>query len=219
MGQWLPDAPELWVMSPSFKTGTTLFDQFRGLPRTHAFDVNACTAIDLLTIDGMTTAAAAAIVAGAPYAAIDEVIQRAGLTGSLAATLERSALSRTGRRAAEIEDAASLSLPAILKPYAWRMLMVLFIASAAAAMAHRSVRRLRWRRAILNGLAGATVGLAAAWMVDPGGALVTIAVPVLLFGCPGGLWRGWRTRSPAEGGRTLAAWALSAAPAALLTLS
>jgi hypothetical protein len=99
------------------------------------------------------------------------------------------------------------------------MLMVLFIASAAAAMAHRSVRRLRWRRAISNGLASATVGLAAAWMVDPGGALVTIAVPVLLFGCPGGLWRGWRTRSPAEGGRTLAAWALSAAPAALLTLS
>jgi hypothetical protein len=35
---------------------TTLFDQFRALPRRHTFDLNAASLVDLLTVEGVTSA-------------------------------------------------------------------------------------------------------------------------------------------------------------------
>jgi hypothetical protein len=52
-GQDVPDAPELFLANPSLQTGTSLFDQFRALPRTHTFDANAATALDWLAVPGV----------------------------------------------------------------------------------------------------------------------------------------------------------------------
>ena len=41
LGQPLPDGPELWLANGALMTGTSLFDQFRALPRRHMFDANA----------------------------------------------------------------------------------------------------------------------------------------------------------------------------------
>lgn len=49
------DAPALWVLNNAFTTGTTLFDQYRGVPRAHTFDLNAASLVDLLGVPGMTT--------------------------------------------------------------------------------------------------------------------------------------------------------------------
>jgi DNA uptake protein ComE-like DNA-binding protein len=216
-GQPVPDAPALWVENAAFHTGTSLFDQFRALPQAYAFDLNACSRIDLLTIPGMTRTAAAAIVEGAPYVSLDDLARRAALPPGVADTI-RSYAARADRRLAQDEETAlSLSLRSVLKPYAWRALEVLAAAAFVAAWLHRKARRIGWIRAGLNGIAGALCGLVAAWSVDSGSGLLTLAVPVLVFGVPAALWRAARSRSLREAGRVLATWTLSAIVPVLLT--
>ncbi|MCK7529330.1 MAG: hypothetical protein MZV64_73170 [Ignavibacteriales bacterium] len=50
--------PEIWLANPALQTGTSLFDQFRALPRVHTFDANAASALDWLAVPGVTPDAA-----------------------------------------------------------------------------------------------------------------------------------------------------------------
>jgi len=70
LGQDLTEHPEIWLANPDFKTGTSLFDQFRGLRRTHTFDLNAATLVDLMTVPGMKLHEAEKILRNGPYQAL-----------------------------------------------------------------------------------------------------------------------------------------------------
>ncbi len=63
-GHDVPDAPEIWLANPALRTGTSLFDQFRALPRAHTFDANAASAFDWMTVPGVTPTAAARMMHG-----------------------------------------------------------------------------------------------------------------------------------------------------------
>ncbi len=68
-----PDAPELWLLNDALMTGTSLFDQYRTLPRPHTFDVNAATVLDWMSVPGVTREQATALVNGTPYQTLDAV--------------------------------------------------------------------------------------------------------------------------------------------------
>ena len=113
-----------------------------------------------------------------------------------------------------------LSFGNIIKPYAWRALFAWLGAALVGSLLYRRARRVAWWHAALNGIAVALVGLIAAWTVDSGNALIVllipVAVPLIVFGVPGALIRGWRSHSAREGAVVLGAWALAALPAALV---
>ncbi len=207
----LEPPPEIWLANNGFRTGTSLFDQFRAMPRRHTFDLNAASLVDLLTVEGMTRAAAEAILDHAPYASLDGLGGVPEVSPALRArfTAMASAMRSTDTDAME----HSLSLMAVMKPYLYRAIAWLIVCALLGATLYRAARRIWWPRLALNGLGVALVGLAAAWLLMPQ-AWVAWApwAPLALFGLPGAVWRLARTRSGQEAGRVLAAWALACLP-------
>lgn len=213
--------PELWMANRAFRTGTTLFDQYRGLPRTHTFDLNGASLADLVGVPGVDLELAGRIQAAAPFAVVEDLSQVSGLSpelvahfGFMAADME---LLRAELEAESEED--TLSINSILMPLAWRALTVLLLAAAAATMAHRVVGLeaggRSWGRCVLNGIGAAAIGLVGGWLLGRYGAGAIGAV-LVAFALPAIAWETWRG-TPRNSPRVLVAWAVAALPAAILS--
>jgi hypothetical protein len=204
LGQDLPRARPIWLRSDGLTTGTSLFDQFRALPRAHTFDLNAASRLDLLSVNGMTPDVAASILANAPYGTLDEVRRAAG-AAPFVETFARMAAAY--RAALEAPEGSSLFIGAVLRPYLWRALATLAACALVSAFAYRAVRRTRTLRAAVNGLAAALAGLLAGWTIDPGTGFLAFAAPVGMFGLPAAVLALRRAKAPREGAVALVAWA------------
>jgi hypothetical protein len=208
--------PEIWLANDGFTTGTTVFDQFRALPRSHTFDLNAASLVDLVTVEGMTREAADAILRAAPYSSVEDVARVREVSPALRERLAVMAARMIRLRAEAAEEAATLSLQSILMPYVYHAGLWLAVTALAAALLYVWARPVRWWRAALNGFGAAALGLGAAWISDAWGGTIAWILPVVLFGAPATLWQLARHRSATLGVRALAAWTLAAlAPFAL----
>ena len=209
--------PEIWLANDGFKTGTTLFDQVRALPRSHTFDVNAASLVDLLTVDGMTRETAEAILRAAPYSSLDDLRRVTEVPETLRDRLAGMAARMTKLRAEAAEEAATLSLRSIITPYVYRAALWLAITALAAGLLYVWARPVRWWRAALNGVGAALLGLGAAWFSDAWSGAVACVVPLVILGAPAALWQLVRHRSAALGVRALAAWTLASLAPFVLT--
>lgn len=216
LGELPGDEPSIWIENPRLIVGTSLFDQYRALPRPHTFDLNACSIADLMAISGMTVDAARGIISGAPYRFAGDVRRVAAVSADLAATIETLSRDTQRARADDVERSVALSLTSLLRPYLVRAAILLAIATCAGALVQRRVRRLRWMRAVLDGFAGAFIGLLVGWSVDQGTGVLAFIAPVLLLGVPASVWRAVRVRSASDGLRVFAAWAAAALIPALI---
>ncbi|OFW19292.1 MAG: hypothetical protein A3G21_02220 [Acidobacteria bacterium RIFCSPLOWO2_12_FULL_66_21] len=220
LGQDPPRAPEIWLLNERFTAGRSLFDQYRAMPRPHAFDLNASSRADLAGVAGVSPALASAILASAPFASVADLQRVPGMTAPVVAALQEMKRAMDAPPPPGTSAEGGLSFGNIIKPYAWRALFAWLGAALVGSLLYRRARRVAWWHAALNGIAVALVGLIAAWTVDSGNALIVllipVAVPLIVFGVPGALIRGWRSHSAREGAVVLGAWALAALPAALV---
>ncbi len=215
LGQRLPSSPSLWLANRDFKTGTSLFDQFRCLPRTHTFDLNAATMADLLGVPGVTRGLAERILAAAPYTGLDDLKRVPELPQSVSDKF--AAMSAEMRQLrSETDGGEGINLRAIMMSYVWRALLVLVLTSAAGAFLYWRARQVGWVRSIINGFAASFLVLVLAWMTTGTGARTAFLVPVVLFGVPAALWQLARRRKYSQAARVLLAWMGAAIPAILV---
>jgi hypothetical protein len=213
---WQPSV-EVWLANTAFTTGTTLFDQFRGRPRVHTFDLNAASIVDLMSVEGVTREAGEAIRRGAPYSGLSDLRRVPAVAPDLAARFARMDGAMQGLRAEAVEETASSNLSAILMPYGYRALLWLVVSAALAAFLYHRVRPVRWWRAMLDGFFATLLGLSAAWLSDAMGGAVAWLLPVAALGVPAAFWQlTWR-KSATSSGRVLAAWALAGSAPFLVT--
>jgi hypothetical protein len=99
-----PSPPEIWLESTRLQTGTTLFDQYRGMPRHHTFDLNAASQVDLLGVPGVTPELARAIEVGGAFKSLDEVGRVRGVTPAILDDMRRMAAAMRRSRASALED-------------------------------------------------------------------------------------------------------------------
>jgi hypothetical protein len=210
VGQSIPTAPEIWLANPDFRTGTTVFDQFRSAPRTHTFDLNAASVLDLMGVPGMTRPLADAILKSAPYATLEGL---RGITPELFARFRRMASEMDKLRVDKDQMEASMPLRTILLSFLWRALGGILVAGVLGAAAYFLVRPARWWRVSLNGLGAALVGMPAAWLGT------SVLLPLLVFGLPAVLWQLGRRRDWRQAVRVFLAWTAATAPAAILIQS
>ena len=213
-GQDVADAPELWLANPALRTGTSLFDQFRALPRVHTFDANAASLLDWLAVPGVTAELAGRLIRSAPYPDMAALRSQAGAgTAAVERIGEMEAAMGELLRASDAEE--SLGLTALVVAYAWRWLAYVLAAAAAGAwLAHRTCS-LRWRWALPSGLVSALLIFALAWVVESP-AWMPLAAPLVLGALPSAAWAGLRRRSWKGAVLAACAWAAAAVPAAAL---
>jgi len=178
--QWQPPG-EIWLANTAFKTGTTLFDQFRGLPRPHTFDLNAASLVDLISIAGMTREVAEAIQRNAPYSGLPDLRGVPAGAADLAARLAAMEQAMQRLRAETVEEAASMRLSAILLPYGYQAAFWLVASMALAGWLYSRVRPVCWWRAAINGFVAALFGLGAAWLSDALAGAVAWVLPVTII--------------------------------------
>jgi hypothetical protein len=213
-GQDVGDAPELWLANPALRTGTSLFDQFRALPRTHTFDANAATMVDWLSVQGVSTGLATRLLAEAPYPSMEALRDQGWLDAGVRQRIGEMEAAMAALRGSSDEE-ESLSLAALVRAYVWRLLLYVFVAAAAGAWLAARLCRVRWRWAVPCGLLSAVLVFALAWVVvSP--AWLPPAAPVVVGGIPSAAWTLVRRRSVREGLLAAAAWAAAALPAAAL---
>ncbi len=216
LGQDLPSAPEIWLANAALMTGTSLFDQFRALPRRHTFDVNAASEFDWLTVPGVTRDLAARLLSHAPYARIDDLLAVPGLGPDVKNRIVAMAKDMDALRARAASDEESLSLTAILLPYLWRLIAVLALTTAAGAWLARRFGARRWWSAAAVALVSSLAVIVLAWIVTSP-PWYPIAAPVVLFGAPWALWRLVRQRAPRAAAVALAVWAAASIPAVFIS--
>lgn len=209
------DAPEVWMLNNAFTTGTTLFDQYRGIPRAHTFDLNAASLVDLLGVPGMTQAAANAILAGGPYLAPSDLEGVAGVPTGLAAEFTRMSSDMTTMMSRGAGDEDTLSFLAIFMPAIWRALAWLAVCATLSAAAYRAVRRQGLWRLALAGLGVALLGLSAAWVLETAW-WMPAAIPLVVFALPAATWQLARKR-PREATLVFAAWTAAILPVLILS--
>ncbi len=215
LGQPLPDAPEIWLANDALLTGTSLFDQYRGLPRVHTFDINAATEFDWLTVPGVTPEVAADLVAGAPYPSLEALLASRAIPPPLRARVSEmsAAMARLLERAAAEEE--SLSLWTIIRPYLWRLGVLILVAACAGAwLARRAGVRRVWTAALLA-LSATLCVIFFAWIASSP-AWYPFAAPVAIGGLPWALWRLARRRGARSAAQALVTWAVAALPALAL---
>lgn len=188
MGQSFEPAVPIWLANDDFRIGTSLFDQFRSLPRVHTFDLNAASIVDLLAVPGVDRQLADAIRRAAPYRSVQDLRTVKGMDASLMErfrTLERRAAAR---RESGAEEESSLSLGAILRPYLWRLAVLVAIAGLLGGAAYRLAVPLAWPRAAVNGIAAAVVAVFLEVTLDFPPGVLGIAGPLLVLGLPAALY-------------------------------
>ncbi len=204
------NAPEIWLATRGFVTGTTLFDQYRGLPRPHTFDLNAASVVDLATVPGLGSDAAATLRAGLPYASLDDVRARGGLSASVVDELDRMRLAFETLRASSAAAEETLSLRALFWPSIWRAVLWMLVGALVGGVLYRLARRAPGWRAALNGTGAGVCGLLCAWIIDAPWWFAP-AVPLALFGMPAVLWHLWRKRW-SDARQVALAWVLAVLP-------
>ncbi len=214
LGQGLPRGRSIWLLSDQLSTGTSLFDQYRGLPRPHTFDLNAASATDLASVRGVTPDVASSILAGAPYESIGELWRVPAARPLVPEFMAREAAYR--EHIARLDAAEGPSVRKVLLPYIWRALLALLGSAVVSSGLYRLVRRARWYRVALNGSGIAVAGLLAGWTIDPGTGVLAFAAPIGFWGLPAAVIALWRTRSPRRAGLVLAAWSLASVVPALV---
>jgi hypothetical protein len=213
----IPDAPEIWLANPALQTGTSLFDQFRALPRVHTFDANAASMLDWLAVPGVTPDTARRLLRGVPYRSLEALTGQAAVDASLRRQLAAMDAAMAELRRAP-DSGESLSLWAVVRPYLWRLLAYLALASALGAAAVHRLAGARWRWAVPCGLLSAVLVFACSWVViSP--AWVPPAAPLLAGGLPSAAWALFRRRSWKGAMRAAASWAIAAVPALVLSAS
>lgn len=208
----LPDAPEVWLANAALTTGTSLFDQFRGLPRPHTFDVNAATELDWRSVPGVGTERAAQLVRGAPYRDLDDLVQRPFVDEALRARVGEMAAAMAELRTRGVDEEGALTVWALGRPYLVRLGVILIVVAALGAVLARRAGARRWFGALLMGMVAATVVLGAAWILSLP-LWQAAMLPVLAGGLPLAAWRGWREHSWRAVGAAVCAWAAAATPA------
>lgn len=215
LGQPLVVPPELWVVNDAVKVGTSLFDQYRGLPRSPSFDLNAASRADLVAVPGVDLALAERIIRASPFASVEDLRR---VDAVPPAVMERFRAMRQAMLAPPppgTSEEGRLTFRAVLAPYAWRAVGAWAVCSLLGAVLYGRVRRVRRWRMVLNGISAAAVALLVGWTVDPGSGLLAVIAPIGIFGLPGAIIRGARTRSPREAGAVVVAWTVAGLAAAL----
>jgi hypothetical protein len=214
-GQDIPDAPEIWLANPALQTGTSLFDQFRALPRAHTFDANAATMLDWLAVPGVTPALASRLLNAAPHREAAALAAQAGVDAAVRQRIvEMDAEMDNLRRASGDEE--SLSISTVVLSYVWRLLAYVIVAAAAGAWLAHIVCGARWRWALPCGLVSALLVFGLAWVViSP--AWWPPAAPLLAGGVPAAAWVGLRRRSWTGAAVVAAAWLAAGLPALVLS--
>jgi len=208
-------APEIWLANADFTHGTTIFDQFRGAPRQHTFDLNAASMVDLTSVRGVTPELARAIARSAPYASVDDLARVPGVSADLVSRMKAMTKNMAALRAAA-GDEDQLSMETIFLPFLWRALIALFTAALGGAVLYRLTRRRGGIfRTIASGLGAALVGVLASWI--SGNVLIPIAAVLVLFGLPSALWQLYKNRSLRPALTALGVWAATALPAVIVT--
>ena len=216
LGRPLQVPSSIWLANPSFRTGTSLFDQFRSLPRIHTFDLNAATPVELLAVPGVSRELAERILDGAPYSDLADLGNTIGLTQDIFQTFV--AMSSEMERLAQgsAEDETVLNLNTIVWSYGRRALVILGLASLAGSFLYRRVRPVGWFRTAVNGLSASCLVLALAWMTAGTAPHIALLGPLLCFGSPAAVLQWVRVRRPAAGLRVLLAWTGASLPAVTL---
>jgi len=214
LGQPLPAAPEIWLANPALQTGTSLFDQFRVLPRTHTFDVNAATPLDWLAVPGVTPELAAQLISGGPYEQLDELLALPQVDAPFRERVAQMAAGMEQLRAADAEE--SIDLSTIFRSYLWRLAALLGVATVVGMGLARRAGAARWWTAALIALAASLLVVALAWVITcpP---WYPLAAPILVGGLPWALWRLVRRRTWSEVFESLTVWIAAMIPAMILT--
>ena len=222
----LPDAPEIWLANDQFLTGTTLFDQYRSMPRVHTFDLNAASLVDLSSVPGVRADLAIAIQRGAPYSTLADVEKLPGMPGAVVDRLRAMQSAMVAIRSANAKnDIESIDIARLFRPIFARAAGWMAVCAVVSGWLYGRVRRLRLLRLAINGIAAAFIGLVPPWFfgeavqigvrpVHP--AMLTI-VPLLMVGLAVGLWHLIRHRQPREAGRVMLAWTTTILPCLLIT--
>jgi hypothetical protein len=134
LGEERVAAPQIWLANPAFQTGTSLYDQFRGQPRTHTFDLNAASEVDLVSVRGVDRILADMIRFQSPYASVEDLAAVPGVSAAIVdefLSMER-AMEDLRSSTQEIESGPSLN--DILRAYYWRLFAFLTPAVLLAAL-------------------------------------------------------------------------------------
>ncbi len=188
LGRSFARPPAIWLANDAFHVGTSLFDQFRTMPRVHTFDLNAASLVDLVAIPGVSRSTADAIRQHAPYRSLEELGRVSVVDGMLyqrfRALYDRSLAMRSNPG----DEESGLSLGAILRPYVIRAIILILVAGLLGAAAYRVAVPRGWARAILDGLGAAILAFFLEIALEfPVGVLGAIAPPVV-FGLPAAVW-------------------------------
>lgn len=217
LGQPLPDTPEIWLANDALMTGTSLFDQYRALPRPHTFDVNAASTLDWLSVPEVTSAQASALLAAAPYPGLEALLTSAAVTPALRRRITEMATAMDRLRGRAVDEEEALSLSAILLGYLWRLAALFLACAALGAWLSRLAGTRRWWTAALIAVAANLLVIAFAWVVTSP-PWYPFAAPFVAGGVPLALWRLARRRPLKTAARGLVMWAAAAVPAIVLVL-
>jgi len=215
LGQTLPDAPEIWLASDALMTGTSLFDQFRALPRPHTFDANAATMLDWISVPMITSAEASALLAGAPYATMDDLMASAAVSAGTRGRIVDMAAAMDRLRTRGSDEEETLSLSTILVSYLWRLGVLIAGCTLGGAWLARRAGARRWWAAATIALGSSMLVIFAAWIVI-GPAWLPFLVSPLLGGVPLMAWRMFRRRQNHHAAEAMIMWAAASVPALLL---
>jgi hypothetical protein len=214
-GQNLPDVPEIWLANPTMMTGTSMYDQYRGLPRPHTFDANAAMIVDWLGVPGVSEPSALRLIADAPYSSIDDLLASPVLPSGARAVVRGMAEGMSRLRSASGE-AESLTLWAIARPYLARVGALILAASLTGAWLARRVGINRWWTAFIISSTATVIVVALAWVISSP-VWYPAATPIIFGGIPWGAWRLANGRGVAAAWAAVGAWAVAAVPALILT--
>lgn len=212
LGAPLPaHSTEIWLANRDLTTGTTLFDQFRALPRTHTFDLNGATRNELMAVAGMDPALADNILRALPVGSLERLRDVRGMTAPVYARFQ--AMQAEAGKASADENLGNLLRP-ILLSLGRRFLLVWAVVAAAAALLYRLVRPVAWWHAALNGAVSMVLVLAPCWVLGLPW-FVTACASIALLAVPAAVWSIVRPGKQGDWRLVLLAWAATTLPAAL----
>ena len=187
-GGRLERPPAIWLANADFRIGTSVFDQFRSLPRVHTFDLNAASMGDLTAVPGVDPQLADGIRHRIPYASVDDLRFVRGMDAALLGKFRAMQRRFTTMHENPIEEESQLSVPALLRPYVIRLAALVGLGGVLGAAAYRLAVRRRWRHAIVNGFAAAAVGCMLEIALDLPAGIAAVFGPALLLGVPAALY-------------------------------
>ena len=217
IGQSLPTTPELWLTNTHFTNGIHVFDQYRASPRAHAFDLNAATVVDLVTVPGVDRGLADAILTHGPYQRLDDLAAVPGMTSTVNEEFQRLARQhqQQPRSGAETMDISRRLIVSYLGVAGIHLLVI----ALCGAVLFLAVRRTSWWRALLAGSAVAIFGALPYWglsiLAGNIGSVIWL-LPWIMFALPSTGWLLIRGQ-PRRALRVFAGWTIAMVPMVVIT--